>query len=367
MRFPTALRRLAFAVVALASAAPLAAQDAAPAAVRVETVRRELLSSVMLAPGSVVSLNDARIAAETGGRLTWVASPGSELEKGALLARIDDTSLNLELRDNEANIKRLEASLRYQARQVSRFEELTKQNIAAKNQLEETLAQHDMTREEVNQARVAREQILHRIQQASVVAPFPGQVVERLRQMGEFVSPGGELVRLVDTRNMEVRAQAPMSVAPFVVPGMRVSVRDRAERAVLSDVRAVIPVGDARSRLMEVRVALPAGLWPIGSAVRVELPNSEPVERLTVPRDAIILRRDAIYVYRVTDENTVERVDVETGIGNARAIAVTGALREGDRVVIRGGENLRPGQRVAIGGEAEAPRAARISAPDRRG
>lgn len=367
MRFPTALRRLALAVVALASAVPVVAQEAAPAAVRVETVRRELLSSVMSAPGSVVSLNDARIAAETGGRLTWVAAPGSELEAGALLARIDDTSLNLELRDNEATIKRLEASLRYQARQVSRFEELTKQNIAAANQLEETLAQHDMTREEVNQARVAREQILHRIRQTSVVAPFPGQVVERLRQMGEFVSPGGELVRLVDTRNMEVRAQAPMSVAPFVAPGMQVSVRDRAEREVLSEVRAVIPVGDPRSRLMEVRVALPAAIWPVGSAVRVELPTSEPAERLAVPRDAIILRRDATYVYRVNDNDTVERVDVETGVGGARAIAVTGSLREGDRVVIRGGENLRPGQRVAISAEGESPRAARTTTPDRRG
>ena len=90
------------------------------------------------------------------------------------------------------------------------------QKIASQSQLDEAVAQRDMTAEEINQARVTRDQTLHDIDRARVTAPFAGQVVERLHQPGEFVAAGGEVARLVDTSHVEVRAQAPMQVASFV-------------------------------------------------------------------------------------------------------------------------------------------------------
>ena len=69
---------------------------------------------------------------------------------------------------------------------------------------------------------------------------------------------------------------------------------------------------------------------------------------LAVPRDALILRQDGTYVFRVNSEQVAERVRVETGDSAGDLIAVRGELAEGDRVVVRGAETLSDGRGVSI-------------------
>ena len=86
--------------------------------------------------------------------------------------------------------------------------------------------------------------------------------------------------------------------------------------------------------------------------MRVELPRGEPVEVVAVPRDALILRQDSVYLFRVGADNVVEQVPVQTGVGHGELIEVRGDIRQGDRVVIRGGERLRSGQTVTVAQES---------------
>jgi len=344
-----AVALLAFGGSARAQGGP---EGPPPPVVKVGKATKQSIAPTMSATGTVVSRNDARIAAETPGRLVWVAEPGTYIERGGVIARVDEAALKLRLRDNDATAARLEANHKYLDSQVARFERLIEQKIGSQAQLDEAVAQRDMIAQELNQARVARDQTLHDLERARVTAPFAGQVVERLRQPGEFVAEGGEVARLVDTRHIEVRAQAPMQVAAFIAKGREVKVVDRAAREIRSPIRAVIPVGDERSRQMEVRIALPDGLWPIGSPVSVELPTSQPMSVMAVPRDAVILRQDEAYILRVTTGSKVERVPVSTGVGSGGLVEVKGPVSAGDRVVIRGGERLQPGQAVNVVAES---------------
>ena len=60
-----------------------------------------------------------------------------------------------------------------------------------------------------------------------------------------------------------------------------------------------------------------------------------------------MLRRDGTSVYRIDEESLAQRVPVTTGIAVGGLIEVDG-IQSGDRVVIRGGERLRPGRSVTI-------------------
>ncbi len=321
-----------------------------PAPVRVVEAASLDMASTVLAPGTVVSLHDASIAAEVAGSLRSVAEVGDEIAKGDVIAMINDDDLQLQLRFADATIKRLEASLTYMNRQVARQKQLASQNIAARNELDETESQRDMTEQELIQATVSREQIDLLIEKSHIRAPFSGRIVARYRDAGEYLSVGTEVVRLVDTHNIEIQAQAPITVARYLKEGTDVVIRDQ-DRKVMSKVRAVIPVGDQRSRMIEVRVSLDAPDWVIGSAVRVAVPETEPVKVVAVPRDALILRQNATFLFKVNEDETVEQVTVTTGIGNGALIEVRGDVADGDRVVVRGGETLRPGQSVMIADE----------------
>jgi len=122
------------------------------------------------------------------------------------------------------------------------------------------------------------------------------------------------------------------------------------DRESLSPVSYVIPVGDERSRMFEIRIAAHNPAWIIGSPVRIALPNSEPRELVAIPRDGLVLRGSNIFVMRVNDDSTVEKVAVETGIGLGGLVEVVGNVNQGDLIVTRGGERLQPGQAVEISG-----------------
>lgn len=324
------------------------AQQEAPAApVMVETAQRDTFSATLWVSGTVISQNDARIAAETDGRITWVANVGARIKQGEAVARIDAQDLHLDLADSKAQLESLKAQLKFRDSSLQRFKKLTASNNAAATQLDEAQSQLDITRQEIKRAEVAIAQIKRRIDQTQVLAPFPGVVAERLVQTGEFVSRGSQVARLVDTEHREIRAQAPLSVASWIREGMQVSVEHN-ELDSLSPVSYVIPVGDERSRMFEIRIAAEDPAWIIGSPVRIALPNSEPRELVAIPRDGLVLRGINIFVMRVNDDNIVEKISVETGIGLGGLVEVIGNVNKGDLIITRGGERLQPGQAVII-------------------
>lgn len=323
------------------------AQAMAPAPVTVEPARRDTFSATLWVPGTVISRNDARVAAETDGRITWVAEVGSRVAAGEAFARIDDTDLRLTLEDNRARLASLNAQRRYQEANLARLQRLALSNNAAVNQIDEAQSQLEMTVQEIQRAEVAVAQTQRRIEQTRVLAPFPAVMVERLVQAGEFVARGTPVARIVDTDNREIRVQAPLSVAPFIREGLEVSVQ-HGEAEALSPIARVIPVGDERSRMFELRVAADNPAWVVGSPVRIALPNSDPRELVAIPRDALVLRGSEVFVLRVTPEGTVEKVQVATGIGFGSLVEVIGAVGEGDRIVVRGAERLQAGQPVVV-------------------
>ncbi len=325
------------------------AQEAPPAPVVVDEARADTFAAALWVSGTVISRNDARIAAETDGRITWVAEVGMRIETGEPFATIDDTDLRLELSDNQAQLDSLKAQRHYQENNLERLHLLAANNNAAVNQLDEAESQLEMTIQEIRRAEVAVAQTQRRIDQSRVLAPFPGIVVERLVQAGEFVSRGAQIARLVDTEKREIRARAPLTISNYVREGLEVSVKHQDHQS-LSPVTRVIPVGDERSRMFEVRIAANDPAWVIGSPVRVALPNSDPRELVAIPRDALVLRGSEMFVLRVTADNRVEKIRVDTGIGLGELVEVIGKLSGGDRVVTRGAERLQAGQAVVISG-----------------
>ena len=327
------------------------AQDEKPqppaSPVIVEKAQRDTFSATLWVSGTVISQNDSQIAAETDGRITWVADVGTHIEKGGVIASIDAADLKLELTASEAQLARLKSQLEFEDSSLKRFRKLAASENVSANELDQARSQLEMTRQDINQADVTIAQIKRRIKQTEVIAPFPGVVAARLIQTGEFVNRGTQVVRLVDIEHREIRAQAPLSVSGWIREGLEVSVEHR-QNVTLSPVAHVIPVGDERSRMFELRIAANDPAWIVGSPVRIALPNSEPKELVAISRDALVLRGTDVYVMRVNGDNTVEKVSVETGIGLGGFIEVIGNVSQGDRIVTRGGERLEAGQTVVV-------------------
>jgi hypothetical protein len=107
---------------------------------------------------------------------------------------------------------------------------------------------------------------------------------------------------------------------------------------------------------MEVRLDMSTFDWPIGLNIKAKVANGPSELSLAVPRDALVLRRDGVSVFRINKNEKgafAEKISVTVGIGMEGLVAVTSTfsdrqIDDGDLIVIRGAERLQDGQSVAI-------------------
>ncbi len=337
------------ALLAISSAA--SGQDGPPtfppAKVQVASAELRDMSPLVEASGTVVSLNDSRIAAEIEGVLTWMADVGDAADAGDVIARIDPRLMRVDLARARANVARFEADLRYREQQLARSEELAVNKNVSANLLDESRALRDQARHQLADARAQLERAQGDLDRTEIRAAFAGHVVERLASVGEYISVGDDVVRLVDTHRKEIALPAPISLTAFVKPGLKVQVRNgRVERE--HEVRTVVPVGDAVSRMVEIRLKASDSDWLVGSPVQVSLPADDPMTAVAVPRDALVERGGQSYLFRIDDDGKAEQViaDIEATVG--LWVAIARGVKPGDRVVVRGAERLQPGQAVEI-------------------
>ena len=147
---------------------------------------------------------------------------------------------------------------------------------------------------------------------------------------------------------VEIVARAPLNTVNFVAKNDELAIHNEYKDG-YARIRTVVPFGDPQSHMFEVRLDIDASQWVVGESVRVSMPTSEAREVLTVPRDALVLRREGAAVFRVNADMTVNKIPVITGQGAGSLIEVIGDLKAGDAVVIRGAERLEDGMSVSYG------------------
>lgn len=339
------------ALAALSFPAPGWGQDGAmafpPARVEVAIAEVRDMAPVVDVSGTVVSLNDARIASEVEGVLVWLAEVGDSVAAGDVIARIDPRFAKIDVTRAEANVSRLESDHQYRQRQLERTEELAALNNASKTLLDEALAQRDQALHQLTDARAALDRSREDLKRTQIRAAFAGHVTDRFASVGEFVSVGEDVLRLVDTHRIEIALPASIAQTNYISPGIEVSVRSNGtERQ--HKVRTVVPVGDAVSRQVEVRLSAGDSEWLVGTPVQVSVPNGKPLSTVAVPRDALVERGGSAHVFKVNEDGTAEQIAVDARAAVGLWVAVPNGIAAGDRVIVRGAERLMPGQPVEV-------------------
>ena len=322
------------------------AQPAMPAkVVQTANVERTEIAPTIAVPGTVYSRNDVQVTAGVSGQLLGVAEPGTIVREGEPVARIDKRALLLQREEQEALLERAEINIRQLESQLRRQRELQGSSLVSEFELEQTEANRDLAVADARIIKVRIRQIDDQVRRADVLAPFTGIVISRAYRGGEDVARGEVLAQLTDITNMEVRAFVPLKHLPRTVVGETINVL-AANASYEGKIRALVPTGDIRSQTFEAHIDLPltaAGDWTVGQLVSVAVPIRSRESVLAVPRDALVLRHNGQFVFRINDDNNAEQIAVELGDSSGDMIAVSGALQEGDRVAIRGAENLRDG------------------------
>lgn len=195
-----------------------------------------------------------------------------------------------------------------------------------------------------------------RLKKYRIRAPFDGFVVREHTEEGAWIKQGDPIAEVIDIDPVEIEVYVPAESVRFLRRDMPVTIRvdaipDREFEGVLS---RIVPEADMRARTFPVKIRLPNApqnerdLLRPGMLARAGLPTSELAEGLTVPKDAVVFGTNVVPgggpVVWKDDSGVARPVSVGVGAGSGERLIVTGDLAEGDQVVIRGNERLRPGQ-----------------------
>ena len=331
-------------------AASAAAQAPPPAAVETAPVEKRELAPRITVTGQVRSRSAADLSASVGGRLAWVAEPGTRVGKNGVVARLDTDELKLQELELAARVKRGEINQASLAREAERLKGLG--TAVSRMQLEQAEAARDLAAADLEIARATLSQMKDRLARSELRTPFGGVVSERIKRAGEEVARGEIVARLLDPDTLEIRLFLPLRHVRAIKTGDTVKVKFEGGEGT-AKVRGIVPAGDPRSQSFEVLVDPPSvrgGRLPSGSVVDVELPLGQPQSLLAVPRDALVIRAEGLAVFRVGPDNKVQRLAVTTGVADGDWVAVDGMLLASDTVVVRGAENLHDGASVKIVG-----------------
>ncbi|MBP6019726.1 MAG: efflux RND transporter periplasmic adaptor subunit [Burkholderiaceae bacterium] len=333
--------------------APVSSTSAAKAAANVQlaTVTQVSLPHGVAAVGNLRSENAVELRSEITGRIAQINfDEGGKVAKGQVLVRLDDSVLQAQLQQAQAN-------LNLAASQHRRAAELNKQGFISKQARDEAASQLN-----VQQAAVALAQA--QLSKTAIVAPFDGLAGLRNVSVGDYVSPGSDLVPIESIDPLKADFRIPEQYLGLVRIGTRISLSfdalpGQAREAQVAAISPVIEVG-GRSILLRANVPNADGALRPGMFARVQLKFMD-TESLVVPETALSPSGQSQYVFRVS-QNTAQRVMVSVGQRREGMVEILDGLQAGDQVVISGLQKVLDGGQVQVLPSAAAKADASASA-----
>lgn len=310
----------------------------------VDTVRESQINSLIVGPGTVAAWREMPISSEANG-LAIVdirADEGDKVEKGQVLARLNQSLLLAQIDQNSAALAEAEASLANALADEKRAHTVPS-GVISQQTIEQRETLVKTTTAKLASARAILEETKAKLAQAEIVAPANAIVATRSATLGQVVQT---LFRLIQDGRIEVNALVPEADVLKIHPQQSARIVDPMGRVSHASVRLVAPLVDAKTRLGTVRVALPADteLKP-GMFVRVEI-EAGGTAALTVPFKALVWREGRAAVFTVSDDGTAVLKTITVGRKTSSAAEVLHGLAAGDRIVVEGAGLLNDGEKV---------------------
>jgi len=310
-------------------------------AVETLTMEEDTIEETVQVVGTVEAYNDATISAETSGRVQYIAPLGRRVERGEVIARLDDRVM-------QAGYEAARVQYELAADTYNRQQALYADSIISELHYNSIRTQRD-------QANAMYEQAKKQLEDTRIEAPFTGRVEEQFAKNGELINPGMPVARIVNTDRIKVVAGVPDRFAS--------DVRDGSNSTIYFSGTGTLPYTgtirfagnvidpDTRTYRVEIEMPNPDGVIKPEMVADVHIVRRTVENTFVIPRTALVRDEDGpnVFVARYEEGQPVAHlVPVSTGAASGLLIQITGGISRGDEVVVSGHRTLNQGDRLDI-------------------
>jgi multidrug efflux system membrane fusion protein len=310
--------------------------------------------------GTVQAYQSVLIRARVDGTLMqFPVREGQEVKQGDLIAVIDPRPYQAALDQAMAKKAQDEAQLANARRDLARYQSLSIQDFASRQQVDtqQALVNQDVATVDGDSAAIEAAQL--NVSYCFITSPVEGRIGLR------SVDPGN-LIHATDATGIVTVTQIHPISATFTLPQEELP-RVQTDMvhgaspvlAYASDDKTVLDQGtlltpdntiDTSTGTIRLKATFPNAenrLWP-GQFINAHLQVGMVPNAVTIPPAAIEHGPDGLYVYVVKPDATVARTAISIGYQTDKLALVTNGLAGGEAVVVNGQSRLQAGTKVAV-------------------
>jgi len=348
-------------------AAPGAARELPPVAVRTLLAAPGDIDEVLSFTGELESLRTVEVASKISGRLEKLYATvsgrkrplleGTAVTNGQRLGILDTGELEAEVSLAGARVQAAEVALAEKERERRRIEALFAEEVSTEQARDAAVTAHESAKASLAQAQAQLQLARVNLENAFILSPMDGVVARRHVDPGSMVSASEPIVKIVEMTPLKLVLAIPDRLLSFVRAGeTAVSVRVDAvsERAFDCTVSRVWPTVDTATRTATAEVLLDNektgnGDWLLRpgmyATASVTLVSRKGV--LAVPSSALVRVFDRFVLFVVDADGIAHARDVVTGIRSGDRVEILSGLAEGEEYVVVGQNKLTDGVAVS--------------------
>ena len=335
--------------------------------IKAEVEKRDMVSKLNLI-GKVTSEKESSISFELDGKVLFIVKEGSIVKEGETLAKLDSGMIKDEINDLEIELKnaadRYEHALKehhftyagielkkqiakeeYLETTGSKLDQLAFDQKLLSIEREKEQADYSLMEEEnnLNNIRTRYEDKKTLLDKVEITAPYDCLVVDSSKSEGEVATRDAKILEIADLDSMVVRVDIPEIDRTKVREGMSVNMSFDAypDKVITGKIYEIAKISkttkagtffEAFIEFIDLEDIDISNIYGLNADVEIITEGKENV--LIVPNDFIYEENGEQFVYRMTGENNIEKIIVETGISDLNYTEVLSGLKEDDTVAI---------------------------------
>ena len=185
---------------------------------------------------------------------------------------------------------------------------------------------------------------------AKVLSPINGNIILLDIKKGGLIQKGKVIASILADGSKEIETDLRAESAARVILGSKVIISNN-QYIFNGKIRGIVNIENIRTGTRKVRVALnkvlPKTLNVTGTRFALKIPVGKSSPRLLIHKDALISKGQKQIVY-IFDKGLAKQYFVKIGLSIGNKIEIIDGIKEGQLVVIKGNENLRPNQSIKI-------------------
>ncbi|MEL6090272.1 efflux RND transporter periplasmic adaptor subunit [Plesiomonas shigelloides] len=282
------------------------------------------------------------VSTQTAGLIKQINfQSGDKVQAGQVLVQLDDSVEVANLQASQAKLPAVRAT--YQ-----RYLELSKTKFVSKSNLDEAKANYESLLAQIDSLKAT-------IAHYKIRAPFSGIVGIRNVNLGQYLQPGTNIVRLEDVSVMKLRFTVPQTEISRIHTGQPIDIYVDAYPKVpfSGQITAIEPAVTAQSGLIEVQADIPNNDGRLRSGMfaqaKIILPTLK--DQIVIPQTAVAFTLYGETVYVLKEKDGVLRaaqLTVKAGDRRGDSVHILDGLQAGERLVTTGQVRLSNDSKVHV-------------------